>query len=164
MSFLSFYVFWWLFQSPLSTLHFWGSFKYHFAWFNLTSGALVLRGKIPKKSRSNPDYINKVTLYESPIEFFYNSTFPAKSWQGTASIDIQWVATIASQFGRTLPWFSRKLRIIVSQYRHVNIKCVKVTACSIWLKASDYFFQLRSLIMAWSNGATVVSFTQRCLD
>ena len=27
------------------------------------------------------------------IEFFYNSWFPAKSWQNPTSIDIQWVAT-----------------------------------------------------------------------
>ena len=31
------------------------------------------------------------------IEFFYNSTFPGKSWQDPASIDIQWVATIVCQ-------------------------------------------------------------------
>ena len=31
------------------------------------------------------------------FEFFYSLTFPAKSWQDPASIDIQWDATIVCQ-------------------------------------------------------------------
>ena len=34
----------------------------------------------------------------STFEIFYNSTFPGKSWQDPASIDIQWVATIVCQY------------------------------------------------------------------
>ena len=41
--------------------------------------------------------LNLTILPEAPIEFFYNLTFPGKSWQDPASIDIQWVATFVCQ-------------------------------------------------------------------